>query len=219
MREFKLTDIFIGIIFAVFFTSIGVIAAVNFRFIYYMDISFLDIVKTSGYPLETIIENYDALINYNSPFFKGDLVFPSMIASANGLQHFVEVKRIFVSFYWIALITLTLCMIIIIYKTFKKDKTYLRISSITVLVLPLLVGLGAGINFDKIFVAFHKLVFRNDYWLFDPSTDPIITILPDTYFFHALLVIILFIVLGSLALYISFRIGNKNRRSRHRRRY
>lgn len=217
MKKFKPTDILIGIIFTLLFTSIGVIAAVNFRFIYYLDISILKIPETSGYDVETIIANYDALIDYNSPFFKGPLKFPTLPASPQGIQHFEEVKNIFVSFYFIAFLTLIISLIIIFYKVRKQDKSYLMVSSITVLVLPILVAIGTVINFDKAFVIFHKIFFRNDYWLFDPTTDPVITILPDTFFLHSLIVIIVFIFFGSLILYLCSNIGKNKRYSFKRR--
>jgi integral membrane protein (TIGR01906 family) len=203
MKKLKPTNILIGIIFTLFFISIGVIAAVNFRFIYYFDINYLDIPSTSGYDVETIIENYDALIDYNSPFFKGSLEFPSLPSSKEGLQHFVEVKNIFVSFYGIFGVTLLLLIAIVIYKAKKKDTSYLLVSSITVLVLPIIILLGCAINFDAAFVLFHKIFFRNDFWLFDPTLDPIINILPDTFFLHSLIVIVFFVLLGSLSLYLA----------------
>ncbi len=205
MRKFKITDILIGLIFTFLFISIGVIAAVNFRFIYYFDISHLKIAETSGYSRQVIIENYNALIDYNSPFYKGELSFPTLPASASGLQHFSEVKNIFTTFYYIGIITLIAAVIIIIYKRKKRDFSYLLVSSVTVLVIPAIVALGCAVNFDASFVLFHKIFFRNDYWLFDPVTDPVITILPDTFFLHALMVIIAFVVLGSLILYLLSR--------------
>ncbi|MGB8453956.1 MAG: TIGR01906 family membrane protein [Anaerocolumna sp.] len=216
MKKIKFTDILIGIVFTLLFISIGVIAAVNFRFIYYIDISHLKIAEASGLERQVIVENYDALIDYNSPFFKGGLKFPTLPASASGLQHFSEVKNIFVSFYYIGLIAMVAAFIIIIYKKGKRDKSYLLVSSITVLVLPAIVALGCAINFDTAFVIFHKIFFRNNYWLFDPATDPVITILPDTFFLHALIVIIVFVVSGSLILYIFSRRNKRNHYSNRR---
>jgi integral membrane protein (TIGR01906 family) len=94
---------------------------------------------------------------------------------------------------------------IILYKKRKRDRSYLLVSSITVLVIPAIAAIGCVINFDAAFVVFHKIFFRNDYWLFDPVTDPVITILPDTFFLHELIVIILFVVLGSLSLFLFSR--------------
>lgn len=205
MKKFKVSDILIGLVFTLFFISIGVIASVNFRFIYYFDINYLNIPESSGFDVSTIKENYDALIDYNSPFFKGDLQFPTLPSSTEALQHFSEVKNIFVSFYYFAAVTLLLGLVIIFYKAHKKDYSYLGVSAVTVLVIPIVVAAGCAINFDKLFIIFHKIFFRNNYWLFDPVTDPVITILPDTFFFHALIVIIAFVFLGSLILFLLSR--------------
>ncbi len=213
MKRLKITDILIGLVFTLLFISIGVIAAVNFRFIYYFDISHLKIAETSGLDKQVIVDNYNALIDYNSPFFKGELKFPTLPSSPSGLQHFSEVKNIFISFYYIGLLSLIAALIIIIYKERKRDRSYLLVSSVTVLVIPAIAALGCAVNFDAVFVIFHKIFFRNDYWLFDPITDPVITILPDTFFLHALIVIIAFVVLGSLILYLFSRRGKLRRSS------
>jgi integral membrane protein (TIGR01906 family) len=212
MRKFKISDIMIGIVFTFLFISVAVIAAVNFRSLYYFDIDHLNIVESSGIDKETIIQNYDALIDYNSPFFTGELQFPSLAASEDGLQHFVEVKNIFMTFYIIAAVSIIITLVIIIYKKSKRDYKYLLVSSITVLVLPVVVALGSAINFDVAFVIFHKIFFRNDLWLFDPTTDPVISILPDTYFLHALLVIIVLVLIGSLTLALLYKKLSKRRR-------
>lgn len=203
MRKIKVTDIIIGIIFTLFIISFGVITTLNFRCLYYLDIDLLNIVHRSGLDKETIIKNYNALIDYNSPLFKGDLKLPDFSSSLGGLQHFVDVKNIFTAFYAIAGTTLILCGMIIIYKKAKKDYSYLKVSAITVLIIPVIALIACVINFDATFVIFHKIFFRNDLWIFNPSTDPVITILPDTFFLHALIFLILFIFLGSLILFLT----------------
>ncbi|HCM13569.1 MAG TPA: TIGR01906 family membrane protein, partial [Lachnospiraceae bacterium] len=67
------------------------------------------------------------------------------------------------------------------------------------------------VDFDTSFVIFHKLLFfNNNDWLFNPVTDPVINILPETYFLHCALAIILFIILGSIIFAIQyFRIKKK----------
>jgi len=163
-----------------------------------MDIKLLDIEASSGLDKATIRENYDALIDYSSPFFRGALRFPSLDASESGLQHFAEVKDIFTGFYVIAAICLIAGIAIIICKSRIKDYSYLLVSAIMAIVLPLLLALFIAIDFDTAFVIFHKIFFRNDYWLFDPVTDPVITILPAEFFMHCAIMIILIVVLFSL---------------------
>lgn len=62
--------------------------------------------------------------------------------------------------------------------------------------------LTAAVNWDYVFVTFHQLVFNNDYWLFDSSTDPIIDILPDGYFMHCAIMIFALVFVGSFLCFI-----------------
>lgn len=203
-NRFKISDILIGIIFTLFFLSIGVVFTINFRPLYYLDVELLNISETSGYPKDEIIANYDALIDYSSPFFKGCLSFPTLESSPSGLKHFEEVKDIFIFFYGLSVFTLITLILIVIYKSKKSDINYLAVSSLTAIILPIITGFFLAIDFDTAFVIFHKIFFNNDYWLFDPITDPIINILPSTFFLHCASMIIAFILLGSLILYIVY---------------
>ncbi len=217
MKHFKITDLLIGIIFTLLFISIAVVITVNFRPLYYMDIDALNIEADSGIQKDVILENYNALIDYSSPFYKGELQFPSLAASESGLSHFEEVKNIFTSFYILGAVTLILGVIIIIYKSRRKEISYLLVSAITAIVLPLLLGLFMGINFDKTFILFHKLFFNNNDWLFDPATDPVITILPDTFFMHCAILIILIVILFSIAFLTIYIVKRKNIHIKYRK--
>lgn len=204
MKRFKITDLLVGIIFALLFISIGVVFSVNFRPLYYMDIKLLHIDALSGLTNSEIIKNYDALINYCSPFFHGNLKFPTLTASESGLSHFAEVKDIFTDFYIIGAVTLVLGIIIIIKKARNKDYNYLLVSAITAIVLPMLLGLVMLIDFDRTFILFHKIFFKNNDWLFDPVTDPVINILPDTFFMHCALLIIIVVLLFSTTFFLVY---------------
>ena len=195
---FKPTNILIGILFTLFFISISVIIILNTRSLYYNNIERFELEQYSGLDRETIIENYDALIDYCSPFYQGELKFPSLASSESGTSHFAETKVIFVSFYYIAAITGILLLFIILYKKKRHDTSYLRTSAITIIVLPCIVGIATALNFEKTFLLFHKLVFRNDDWLFDPATDPIINLLPEEFFMYCAIGIVLLVLVGSL---------------------
>lgn len=219
IKFFKTTDLLIGLVFTVLLLSLGIVFTINFRPLYYLDVKLLNIPETSGYSKEEIIENYDALIDYSSPFYKGKLSFPSLDASPSGIQHFEEVKDIFVAFYWLGAISIISALAIIIYKSRIKDISYLLVSSITAIILPLVVGCLLAIDFDRAFLIFHKIFFSNDYWIFDPLIDPVINILPATFFLHCALLIIAFIIIGSLImlliyLYLKRHSGIKYRKIR-----
>lgn len=163
VRHFKKTDILVGIVFFLLFLSIGVIFTINFRPLYYLDIKLLKISETSGYSKDEIIANYNALIDYSSPFYKGSLSFPTLAASPEGIQHFREVKNIFTLFYILALFSFITAVAIIIRKSRKRDFSYLAVSSLVSIILPVIIGLFLAIDFDTAFIIFHKLFFRNDY--------------------------------------------------------
>lgn len=217
MKKLKFTDFITGCIFTLLLISLAVMITINFRPLYYLDIDFLNIPTISGYPREEIKANYDALIDYSSPFFTGELSFPTLAASDNGIQHFREVKNIFNFFYILAAITLVISVIIIYYKRTRKDYSYLLASSITAIVLPSLVAITLAIDFDTAFVVFHKIFFKNNYWLFDPVTDPVIGILPATFFLHCALLIIFIIILGSIILALTYNHIRKNFQIKYRK--
>ena len=84
----------------------------------------------------------------------------------------------------------------------KHAWLWLRIAGILCIALPAFLGLMVAVNWDYVFVTFHQLVFNNDYWLFDPSTDPIIDILPDGYFMHCAIMIFALVFVGSFLCFI-----------------
>lgn len=208
-KRFQLTDLFIGFVFTLLFISISVVITINFRPLYYMDINNLHIEETSGFSKQEILQNYNALIDYCSPFFQGELKFPTLDASQNGLQHFAEVKKIFIDFYLLGAITLIIGIAIVIRKVRMKDYSYLPVTAITAIIFPLVLSFFLFLNFDQAFLLFHKLLFKNNYWLFDPSTDPVILILPDQYFMHCA-VLMVFIVLLFCAIFIGIYFWKKN---------
>lgn len=198
MRRLKISDLFIGLVFTLLFISIAVVFTINFRPLYHLDIGLLHIKDNSGLNKAVILQNYNALIDYSFPLFSGPLKFPTLPSSESGLKHFAEVKILFTDFYILGAITLILGVTIMIYKSRKKDYTYLLASSIMAVVLPLLLGFFMALNFEKTFVIFHKIFFHNNDWLFDPATDPVINILPEDFFMHCAILIVLIVILFSI---------------------
>lgn len=191
-----------GMIVCLLIISFSVILTLNFRPLYYADIQHLHIAELSGRNEEDIRQNYDALIDYNSLFNHEPLKFPTCTMSESGRSHFEEVKKIFDLFGWTLIITFGLTLIVTVRFVRKKEWLWLRIGGILCIVLPALLGIMVAVNWEYVFVTFHQLVFNNDYWLFDPTTDPIINILPDVYFMHCAIMIFVLVMAGSLLCFI-----------------
>lgn len=196
-RNSRIPDIILAAVMMCAIISLSVVIVLNFRPLYYMDMKTLDIPGSSGYSAGEIRENYDALIDYNSMFFTGELEFPTLPQSEGGRIHFVEVKNIFVFFQKAALVTVILSIAGIWLLRRERPKRYLKYAGILTLALPLFVGAAIAVNWNRAFVLFHELMFDNDYWLFDPVTDPVINILPDAFFMHCAVGIVGLVVVGA----------------------
>ena len=193
-----LTNGAIGVLFLIFFISAGLAVAIYFRPFYYIGMD--RISEETGAPIEMIKENYDALIDWCSPFYTGELDFPSLPESASGISHFVEVKVIF-NLFFVLLFVSPLFLAGLIYLQHKRgSSSWLLTSPIIVCVLPLLIGLACAIDFNRIFVLFHQVVFNNDDWLFSTKEDPIILFLPERFFLQCALIIVGTVLFGCVVL-------------------
>lgn len=199
----------IGILFLIFFISVGLAIAIYVRPFYYMGMD--RISEETGYSVEVIKENYDALIDWCSPFAKGELDFPSLPESESGISHFVEVKVIFNLFFALLFVT-PVFLAGLIYIQHKRGSTSWMIASpIIVCVLPLLIGLACAIDFNRIFVLFHQIVFNNDDWLFSMYEDPIILFLPERFFLQCALIIVGTVLLGCVVLLMLYLLRKKKK--------
>ncbi|MBP3568720.1 MAG: TIGR01906 family membrane protein [Lachnospiraceae bacterium] len=193
-----LTNFAIGVLFLIFFISLGLAIAIYVRPFYYMGMELIS--AETGYSTEVIKENYDALIDYCSPFFTGELDFPSLPESESGISHFVEVKVIFNLFFALLFITPIFLAGLIFLQAKRNNTSWMLTSPIIVCVLPLLIGLACAIDFNRIFVLFHQIVFNNDDWIFSPLEDPIILFLPERFFLQCALIIVGTVLLGCVIL-------------------
>lgn len=197
-RSGRAESVILACILTLFIFSLSVVLVLNLKWLYYIDITLLGIEKKSGMDVASIRANYDALIQYNQFWFKGELNFPTLLMSETGRIHFAEVKRIFVVIQYLCVGSFLCSVIGILRMRWKHRYGYLRKAGLLTLLLPIVLGVLAALNWERFFVTFHRIFFRNDYWLFDAKTDPIILILPDTYFLHCAIAILLCVLAGSL---------------------
>lgn len=193
--SYKKNDIFLAIMLMIFIISFAVVFTVFFKPLYYFDINYLNIDKISGLSVETIKENYDILINYQSIFYQGDLNLPDFTMSVAGRIHFQEVKTIFEVIQVSMLISGIISIILLIKRFKEKEYRFLRLTGLITIIVPTVLGFLAALDFERAFVLFHQIVFRNDYWIFDYRTDPVITILPETFFMHCFMLIVVIVCL------------------------
>lgn len=186
-----------NLIFCIFFSLLiigsSTMITVGFKQLYYFDINYLKISEQNNLTKEEIKRNYDYMIDYNLNKISGEFELPTIKSSPEGKVHFEEVKEIVQNVIKLLIVSLIITIVGIIVNLKNNNIEFLNITSKLVIILPILVAIPMLINFDETFVVFHKLMFDNDYWIFDPSKDPVINILPQEFFFHAGLLIVMLI--------------------------
>lgn len=157
-----------------------------------------NLASVSSMTEEEILEEYDALIRYNFLFYRGELTFPSLPMSEEGRILSRKSKRSLTGFRFSCSSAPSSFLPLAVFRIWKKQFGFLRVIPGISAIVALLAFLVTFLDWDALFTAFHQLIFRNDYWLFDPATDPVIDLLPDSYFLHCLIGIVGLLVFFSL---------------------
>ncbi len=201
---------FLNVLFSVCISIVIIVGVINFtvgfKQLYYFDIDYLNISELSGLSEDDIKLNYDYLIDYNLNKNVSEFKLPTLKSSPQGKIHFEEVRNIFQNINKLAKLLLVVFLVGIILSVKNKNIKILKTTSITLIIMPLLLTVPILLNFEKSFIIFHKLLFRNDYWIFNPNLDPVINILPDEFFFHSGMMILILILLASILLFVMYRL-------------
>lgn len=204
----SIISVFISILLMLVSIAFATTTVLNFRPLYYGMIN--KFVGKNNLSFEQIKENYDALINYNSLFGSDRLNFPHLSSSENALTHFEEVKAIFLEFQIFLIIGLiATILLILIYKKLYGTYEYLLLGGSITILLPFTLALFIYANFSKVFVTFHKIVFNNDYWIFNYKTDPIIAFLPEDFFMLCAIAIVGLVFLMGIIMLALYRRNRK----------
>lgn len=209
-RGLTAVDLLSAVLFALFIISLAVVFVLFFKPLFYLDIKLFHLEKETGLSADQIRRNYSVLISYFAFWNRGQLFLPDFSMSESGRIHFEDCKKIFDLVQYLCIGSGLFLAVLHMMK--RKNKTdnemdpsgqrrlfssgMLLTSGFLLTGIPVLIGLAALTDWEKLFVSFHKLFFSNDYWLFDPATDPVILILPDGFFFQCLAVILV-LVIGS----------------------
>jgi len=184
---------------------------VHFKPLYYYDINKLNIESISNLSRSEIINNYNYLVNFiSSPANNLNFKIPSFPASREGIIHFYEVKSIFNKLNYILYFCLLISVIGILLNIKRHDYIFLKWCSIILISSQIIILLPIIIDFNKSFTYFHKILFNNNYWLFNEKTDPVIKILPEPFFFHCVLLFVgIIIIISCILAIVSLKFNSK----------
>jgi integral membrane protein (TIGR01906 family) len=193
--------------------TISVSAAANCVWLYDYGFHKYDIPAVTGIDYSELHKAANGIIHYwNSPDKTIDIVVikdgrPFTLFNEREVSHMVDVKALFRLAYKFLLGTFLYAVIFLALALWVwKDKKLLGVGfmwgagfSITLIIMLAVTSL---FDFNWLFTQFHLLSFSNDFWLLDPSTDYLIMLFPEGFWFDA--VIVIFGLMALLALAVGF---------------
>lgn len=226
MKKFVsiIISVIISIITAAFTLSFGIAAPILIRPFYYSQIDSLELVQSTGFDRQQIIDAYDEMLDYctgiSDTFGTGVLKY-----SESGKSHFEDVKSLFLLDIHVLIITLIFLIIFAIiciktgyspYKFFGHTPYFYSGAGLISLIT--IIGIIVISDFENAFKVFHMLFFPGkDNWLFDAKTDEIILILPEQFFYNCALMILSVIILLCIIFIVTSIISKKRAKIRLRR--
>jgi integral membrane protein (TIGR01906 family) len=192
--------------------SIGI--AANCPLLYEYGFSKYDISRATGISGVELKKVSNGLISY----FNSDEEYIDLTVEKNGrtfilfnereAEHLKDVKALFHLDYRLLIITLVYGVVYIalnyvLWKDKRRIWWGLALGGGLTLALLASAGLIIAIDFSWFFYQFHIISFANDLWLLDPTTDYLIMLFPEGFWFDAtmacaILTAVLAIIAGSL---------------------
>lgn len=162
--------------------SFWIAFTINFTPLYTYQVEKYQLAQAVGISKSQLLANYHQFLAYLNYPWQTQLHLPDFPMSQSGLKHFYEVKRLFMIDYIVFILGLVPSCFYL-KKLWSKRQLWKFIRPIQFLLIGLvLLSCLMLIGFDQFFIYFHQILFRNSDWLFDPSTDPIINVLPESFF-------------------------------------
>ena len=215
MKKEKNLSVITSVFIALLIISGSLAIVTFFKPFYYWHIDWLNLTSEVNYSVAEIRQAYTEIINYlvgfSKEFSAGVFAF-----SESGAAHFEDVKKLFILDLWCVAVC-AVALIGIYFVTKKNNVKLYRFRnhgplfwgpSVLIASFVTIAGL-ASLNFDRAFTIFHKIFFPGkDNWIFSSATDPIIKVLPQTFFMDCA-ILILAIVLTACT--ICILIDNKHK--------
>lgn len=198
----KRSNILLTILFcvalALFMISFSISMPILFRPFYYWQIKPLGMQKELaewGINLDKaqIKQAYNEVLDFctlpwDKSFSAGQLAF-----SQEGADHFADCKKLFMLDFGVEGVTLAIVVLLLVLNKLqiitlastKNHNAYFFSACFAIWLPVMLVLIIAMVGFDEAFQVFHAIFFPGkDNWLFDPTTDQIIIVMPEQFFMN-----------------------------------
>lgn len=202
MHQSKLLSAVLSLLTALFILTASIAIPILLRPFYYAHITPLNLESATGLSRRQIIRSYDEMMDYCTGR-SADFSVGSLPWSLSGKAHFSDVRNLFL----LDLATAEISgMLLLFWGLFHRrlriqpyrfrNRNFAFWGCIGLWLVFGCIGILAAADFSLAFVVFHTLFFPNKHnWLFDLRADPIILLLPQTFFRSCALLIFMLLVL------------------------
>ncbi len=217
MKTSKPVSVLLAVALALALLTGAIAVPILCRPFYYAHIGPLRLAEGTGLTEEQIRTAFDEMLDYclgGEEFSAGVLQW-----SESGKSHFTDVRRLFLLDLQVLAVTMGLLigLGLLIWRRGQRPAPLLGRgpafwAGAGLGTVFLVVAALAAMDFDRAFVVFHALFFPGkDNWLFDPSRDQIINILPQVFFRNCAILILAILAAGCAALIVFDLIPKKGR--------
>lgn len=216
-KSSRILSVLLAAVFLCILTG-SIALPIYIRPFYYAHIQALDLPEVSGFTAEQIQSAYDEVLDYltlpGRTFGTGD-----MACSQSAQAHFEDCKGLFDLDAGLLLGSIGCILLLAVLKRLGKTGEY-RLAgkssafwgAVCALVIPVVVGVLAALDFERAFVVFHSIFFPGkDNWLFDWNQDQIIRVLPQQFFMNCAVLIGAGILVSSLAIILRELLAKRQR--------
>jgi len=190
-------------------SSIGI--AVNSQWFYEYGFNKHGVDRTTGLaPLELSRVAAGLIAYWNSNDELIDLTVtkdgkPFTIFNQKEITHLKDVKDLIRFDYTVLLVTAMYALLYAAAMFFwRKESRQLSKEVLygagLILALMALLGASVAINFSQVWRLFHLLSFTNELWMLDPTKDYLIMLVPEGFWFDAVIFVALLVLAGGIAL-------------------
>ena len=124
------------------------------------------------------------------------------------IAHMVDVRSLYMLVSTVRYIALVILVVGLIYIALKKEnrafsaikKAYVTLLSLLAALIGVLV-IYALSDFTSFWNTFHRIFFTNDLWILNPNTDRLIMMVPQSFFFDLVIMIVVLFVMSLVMMY------------------
>lgn len=220
MKSSKLLSVLTALAAALLVLSGSIAVPILCRPFYYAHIEALSLPEYTGLSVDQIKQAFDEMLDFCLGL-RPDFSVGVLPWSESGRDHFVDVRVLFQLDLVILVLSATALVALVLIAR-RRRFTPARLlgrgpgfwGAAGLAAVFLVVGALAATDFNRAFVIFHTLFFPGKTnWIFDWRTDPIILLLPETFFRNCAILILVLLVFWCAVLIAADLLAGRKRRT------